>query len=61
MKTIKTVNAYKKSKIKKFKSYLIRLSELHNDSERHQNDRIMLTKIKKNSNYDISSVDEDES
>ena len=46
MKTIKTVNAFKKSKIKKFKSYLIRLSELHIDSERHQNDRLTLTKIK---------------
>ena len=62
MKTIKTVNAFKKSKINKFKSFLIRLSELHNDSERHQNDRLMLTNIKKkNSNNDISSVDEDKS
>jgi hypothetical protein len=57
----KKINEYKnKPKINKFKSYLIRMSELHNDSEPKSTSKESSYLDKNKENHDNSSADEDE-
>ena len=49
-----------KPKINKFKSYLIRMSELHNDSEPKSTSKESSYLDKNKENHDNSSADEDE-